>query len=83
MAVLLAGRPGRHTSEGVAEHVPLFEGELAVFCQGCKTLETLWFINGHLIETRKFNQTDGQVYHDCGSLEPCRLYRFSGRAILY
>jgi hypothetical protein len=50
-------------------------GEFMVFCPGCKTLETLWFNNGSLLSTRKFNQYDGQVLHDCGSSAPCRLYR--------
>lgn len=50
-------------------------GEFMVFCPGCKTLETLWFNSGCLLPTRKFNQHDGQVLHDCGSSEPCRLYR--------
>ena len=49
--------------------------ELLVFCPKCKTLEMLWFDNGYLMQTRKFDQTDGQVYHDCGSNQPCRLYR--------
>ena len=56
-----------HTSTGVYE--------LVVFCPQCKALETLCFDNGSLMQTRKFNQTDGQVYHDCGSNQPCRLYR--------
>ena len=49
--------------------------ELLVFCPKCKVLEILWFDNGYLMKTRKFDQTDGQVYHDCGSNQPCRLYR--------
>ncbi len=49
--------------------------ELLVFCPKCKTLETLGFDNGYLMQTRKFDQTDGQVYHDCGSNQPCRLYK--------
>lgn len=49
--------------------------ELVVSCPRCKTLETLWFINGKLTQTRKFNQNDGHVYHDCGSQEPCHIYK--------
>lgn len=49
--------------------------ELVVFCPGCKTLETLSFNNGSLMPARKFSQREGQVYHDCGSDQPCRLYR--------
>jgi hypothetical protein len=51
------------------------EDELVVFCPKCKTLETLWFTNGWLMATRKFSQVNGELYHDCGSQEPCRLYR--------
>lgn len=48
--------------------------ELVVLCPKCKTLETLW-VNDGFIQTRKFYQEDSGVYHDCGSSEPCRLYR--------
>ena len=55
----------------------LFHGvqELVVYCPGCKTLETLSFNEGWLMQTRKFSQRNGQVYHDCGSIRPCRLYK--------
>jgi len=49
--------------------------EVAVFCPACKTLETLYLSNGQLTPTRKFIQNDGHIYHDCGSIEPCQLYR--------
>jgi hypothetical protein len=49
--------------------------ELIAFCPKCKAFETLWFTGDGLIQTRKFNQEDTRVYHDCGSNEPCRLYR--------
>jgi hypothetical protein len=35
----------------------------------------LWFSNGWLMPTRKFSQVNSELYHDCGSQEPCRLYR--------
>jgi hypothetical protein len=50
--------------------------ELVAICPGCKTLETLSFNNGWLMQTRKFNQHGEQVFHDCGSDEPCHLYRY-------
>jgi phage FluMu protein Com len=56
---------------------PLEIRELAVFCPKCKDLEVLWFVNGQLVQTRKFTQYGEKVYHDCGSETPCRLYRFS------
>jgi hypothetical protein len=50
-------------------------GEAMAFCPVCKEFQTLWFTNGKLMQIRKFSQRDGKVYHDCGSDEPCRLYR--------
>ena len=49
--------------------------EVVTFCPGCKTLETLYLSGGQLTPTRKFNQSDGHIYHDCGSIKPCQLYR--------
>jgi hypothetical protein len=48
--------------------------EITACCPHCKTIETLWFGDNRLLETRKFNQMGGRIYHDCGSSEPCRLY---------
>jgi hypothetical protein len=49
--------------------------EVIAFCPVCKALQTVWFAEGRLVTTRKFSQDGDQVYHDCGSKEPCRLYR--------
>ncbi len=49
--------------------------EMVAFCPKCKTLETLWFSRDRLMPTVKFYQQDNRIYHDCGSSEPCRLYR--------
>jgi hypothetical protein len=48
--------------------------EVIVVCPKCKTLETLWLSAGFLMPTRKFRQSGSQVYHDCGSIEPCSFY---------
>jgi hypothetical protein len=48
--------------------------EFIVVCPKCKTLETLWFAAGFLVPTRKFRQSSNQVYHDCGSIEPCSFF---------
>jgi len=53
----------------------VLSGEVMAFCPVCKEFQTLWFANGKLMQIRKFSQRDGKVYHDCGSDEPCRLYR--------
>jgi len=47
--------------------------EILAFCPKCKTFETLWFVEGVLVRTQKFNQDGAQIYHNCGSEEPCRL----------
>ncbi len=44
-------------------------------CPKCKTVETLQFLNGKLMRSRKFFEADGKVYHDCGSSLPCRLHK--------
>jgi len=49
--------------------------EAVAFCPGCKTLETLYLSSGQLTPTRNFSQNDGHIYHNCGSIEPCKLYR--------
>ena len=56
--------------------------EMVAVCPKCKTLETLWFTPGGLIQTRKFYQDHGKVYHDCGANQPCRLYRTWGKVSL-
>jgi hypothetical protein len=50
--------------------------EVIVVCPKCKTLETLWFASGVLVPTRKFRQSGNEVFHDCGSSEPCDFYHF-------
>ena len=50
--------------------------EVIVVCPKCKTLETIWFAADFLVPTRKFRQNGKQVYHDCGSIEPCTFYHF-------
>jgi hypothetical protein len=75
MVLALAQRSQSQTLKRTAVRSLPDVNELVVFCPGCKTLETLWFHNGWLMQTRKFNQKGEQVFHDCGTPEPCRLYR--------
>jgi hypothetical protein len=75
MALTLVKQPESTISEPMAMDVSTGEHELVVFCPKCKTLETLWFTNGRLLPSIKFSQVNGELYHDCGSQEPCRLYR--------
>ena len=49
-------------------------------CPKCLTIETLWFWRDRLEPTRRFTQkSDRKVYHDCGSLLPCRLFTIAYR----
>jgi hypothetical protein len=49
--------------------------EVMAYCPECKAYQTLWFSKGRLTPTRKFSQRNDEVFHDCGSNTPCRLYR--------
>jgi len=52
----------------------LWSGEVMAFCPQCKAFQTVWIDGDTLTPTRKFVQEGGQIYHDCGSNQPCRLY---------
>jgi len=71
---LLKPQPRRVTNH-VGATISSRTDEAVAFCPGCKTLETLYLSSGQLTLTRKFSQNDGHIYHDCGSIEPCKLYR--------
>ena len=65
MVLALAQRPQSESLNSTAV-CPLPDvREFVAFCPGCETLETLWFNNGWLMQTRKFNQQGEQVFHDC------------------
>jgi hypothetical protein len=49
--------------------------EYTVVCPKCKTLETLITVQGRLMTTRKFSERSGGIFHDCGSVVPCKVYR--------
>jgi len=59
----------------VAEDKDAWSGEVVVLCPGCKALQTLQVMGDSILPTRKYYQKGRQVYHDCGSAQPCRLYR--------
>jgi hypothetical protein len=75
MTLTLIKKLESKTSEPMVMDASAGEHELVVFCPKCKALETLWFTNGRLVPALKFSQVNGELYHDCGSQEPCRLYR--------
>ena len=71
---LLAVKEGRayNTNESTRKSRPR---EAVAFCPGCKALQTVWLNGNTLMPTRKFSQEGREVYHDCGSSQPCRLYQ--------
>jgi hypothetical protein len=72
--VTLLIRKARLSKKKEFDFSSLRASEITAFCPHCKTIETLWFGDHKLMETRKFNQVNGLVYHDCGGSEPCKLY---------
>ncbi len=67
--------PTKTGATGVVRKSTISSDEIVAYCPNCATLETLEFTRAGLTKTRKFTQENGRVYHDCGSNEPCRLYR--------
>ena len=76
MSVVLAQQHVQGVMEENGQDICSSLDEVIVVCPKCKTLETLWFSAGLLVATRKFRQSGRQVYHDCGSDEPCCFYHF-------
>jgi hypothetical protein len=50
-------------------------GEAMVVCPKCKAIQSVWIQDGRLMPTRKFYQIGTGIFHDCGSTQPCRIYR--------
>lgn len=74
--VMLAVKEERASNIQKAEDdIP--SGEVVAFCPRCKALQTIWISDNTLMPTRKFYQIGSQIYHDCGSNQPCRLYHSS------
>ncbi len=55
--------------------VPPPATDVLAVCPGCKTIETICFVGNTMERTSRFRQVDGNVYHDCGTVIPCRLFR--------
>ena len=75
MPVALLKRETPSVTNDVGALISSKTDEVVAFCPRCKTLETLYLSSGQLTPTRKFSQNDGHIYHDCGSIKPCQLYR--------
>jgi hypothetical protein len=63
------------TAEVVTEDREAWSGEVVVLCPKCKALQTIQVAGDSILPTRKYVQRGSQIYHDCGSAEPCRLFR--------
>ena len=63
-----------HQLEDAAGYPEIWAGEVMAFCPQCKTLQAIWLNGNALMPNRKFSQIGDQVYHECGSSQPCRLY---------
>ncbi len=70
---LLSVKEARASNIQKAEH-GIWSGEAMAVCPLCKALQTVWISDNTLMPTRKFIQAGNQIYHDCGSSQPCRLY---------
>ena len=71
-AVKNASRPKRKRMVKVIAVQP---DEIMAQCPECKSMETLFFVDGQLIRNRKFYNEGRYIYHTCGSSQPCRLFR--------
>jgi|WetSurMetagenome_2_1015567.scaffolds.fasta_scaffold300580_2 hypothetical protein len=49
--------------------------DMTVQCPHCKTIETLQFVQNRMLPSSKFKQVDGKIFHTCGSVLPCKIYR--------
>jgi len=75
MVVKSARLPAARPAAKVAAAEVPNDCEVTVYCPGCTAFETVWFLNGRLMETQKFTQVGELLFHDCGTGRPCRLYR--------
>lgn len=64
---------------GPVDHFGPGTQDVLVQCPKCKAVETLQFVGDTLTPSRKYSQREGQVYHDCGSQQPCRVHGQSSR----
>ncbi len=74
MSVVLT-QPLKCNSTKEIGHRIATENEFIIFCPKCKAFETVCLIENMLVPTKKFSQVGARIYHDCGSKEPCCLYR--------
>lgn len=47
--------------------------EFMAICPKCQTMETVYIVDGTLLNTKKFRQIQKHVFHTCGAVQPCRL----------
>jgi len=74
MAPLLLKSQKYRTPKQTSNNNPLYFTEFVAFCPHCKNMETIWLGDDSLQTERRYSQRKGNIYHDCGSTKPCRLY---------
>ena len=74
MSVVLTQPQQCNSTKNIGRRIAI-ENEFIIFCPKCDTFETVCLIEDMLVPTKKICQVDDRIYHDCGSNEPCYLYR--------
>ncbi len=72
--VLLADKKENRLSGIVKSEHDTWSGEAMIFCPRCKAVQTISIAGNAMMPTRKFTQKESEIYHDCGSSQPCHLY---------
>lgn len=75
MTLLLDKEKKTAARKQIAPAAVLNVEEAIAVCPKCKAFQTVFFAGDTLMQTRKFSQKDGQIFHDCSPEQACRLYR--------
>jgi hypothetical protein len=75
MSVVSAQPQKLNRKKEIGRHIVTEPDEFIIFCPKCNAFETVCLTEDRLVPTKKFNQVGARIYHDCGSNEPCFLYR--------
>ena len=75
MPVKLTQPQKRNSTKGIGYRIATEPNDFMIFCPKCYAFETVSLVKDMLVPTKKFSQIGARIYHDCGSNEPCHLYR--------
>ncbi len=50
------------------------DNEVIALCPSCKALQPITVTSEGVVQTRRFVREGNNIYHDCGSHQPCRLF---------